>query len=58
MLEALAARLESVDPVDACGAAKSHLLLKETTGPVYDRPAADDLEPAIHQVLRALELTE
>jgi hypothetical protein len=57
MLQALAARLESTDPVDACGAAKGHLLLNGSSGPVYERPAADDLEPAIQQVLRALAVT-
>jgi hypothetical protein len=56
-LEKLAARLDSVEPVNVRGAAKCSLLLNESTGPVYDRPADDDLEPAIRQMLRALEFT-
>jgi hypothetical protein len=56
-LEQLAVRLDSVDPVDARGAAKSHLLVNQSRGPVCDGPMHDDLEPAIRHVLRALELT-
>jgi hypothetical protein len=54
-LEQLAARLLSGDPVDACGMAKVRLLVTDGSGPVYDRPAAEDLEPAVQQALEALE---
>jgi len=55
-LEELADRLASGDPVDARGVAKARLLLSDGAGPVYNQPAADDLEPALHEVLRTLQL--
>jgi hypothetical protein len=55
-LYALADRLESREPVDACGVARVRLLLTGAVGPIYDRPVADDLEPALQQALQALEL--
>jgi hypothetical protein len=56
-IEALADRLAGGQPIDACGVAKVHLLLTDGSGPVYHRPRADDLEPALQQALEALELT-
>lgn len=55
-LEELAQRLVQRDPVDARGVAKVSVLLSDGGGPIYDGPAADDLEPAIQEALEALEL--
>jgi hypothetical protein len=55
-LEALADRLTSTDPVDACGVARVRLLLTDGSGPVYAHPTADDLEPALERTLMALRL--
>lgn len=55
-LEKLADRL-CRDPVDARGVAQIRLLLTERSGPLYDRPAADDLEPALRAAMAALEPT-
>jgi hypothetical protein len=54
-LEKLAERLVSRDPLDVAGVAKVRLLLSDGCGPVYDRPGADDLEPALQEALDALE---
>jgi hypothetical protein len=56
-LQALADRLVSSDPVDARGVAMVSLLLTDGCGPVYNRPPADDLEPALERALLALEVT-
>jgi hypothetical protein len=56
-LHELADRLVSGDPVDACGVAQIRLLMQDAAGPIYDRPAADDLEPALRRARQALELT-
>jgi hypothetical protein len=40
----------------ASGAAKVHLLFNDSSGPVYDRPAAADLEPAIREARLTLEI--
>ncbi len=56
-LLALACRLESPQPVDARGVARARLLLTAGNGPLYDRPGADDLEPAVQDALTALEVT-
>ena len=56
-LEELADRLVRAGPVDVSGVAQASLLLCSGCGPVYDRPTADDLEPAIQEALQALELT-
>src|SRR6185312_8162272 len=53
-LEALADRLVSTDPVDACGVARVRLLLTDGSGPIYARPTADDLQPALQRTLVAL----
>ncbi len=53
---ALAERLDSDQPVDARGVAQISALLAEVRGPVYDRSAADDLEPALQAVIQALEV--
>jgi hypothetical protein len=55
-LEALAARLVRGDPVDVHGVARVAVLLADCCGPLYDRPTADDLEPAVQRALEALEL--
>jgi hypothetical protein len=55
-LEELADRLSSGGPVDARGVAQLGLLLGDSDGPVYDHPAADDLEPALQEAMRALEI--
>ncbi len=54
-LEALAARLVSCEPVDARGVAQVCLVLAAADGPVYSRPWADDLEPALQAAADALE---
>jgi hypothetical protein len=56
-LHELADRLVSGDPVDACGVAQITLLMHDGAGPLYDRLAADDLEPMLRRALQALELT-
>jgi hypothetical protein len=56
-LEELADRLTSGGPVDARGVAQLRLLLSDGHGPVYDRPAIDDLEPALRKAMNALEVT-
>jgi hypothetical protein len=55
-LEEVARRLQGDDPVDARGVAQLRLLLIGDCGALYDRPAADDLEPALQHALQALEL--
>jgi hypothetical protein len=45
----------SSDPVDARGVAQVRLLMHDAAGPVYDRPARNDLEPALQQALQAIE---
>ena len=56
-LEELAERLLARDPVDARGIAYIRLLLTDGSGPLYERPAADDLEAALHEAIEALDLT-
>ena len=56
-LQELAERLESRDPLDVSGVAKVRLLLSDGRGPLYDRPTAEDLEPALVEALEALQLT-
>ena len=51
----LADRLTSGDPVDARGVAMLRLLLIDGGGPIYHRPAANDLDPALAAVIAALE---
>jgi hypothetical protein len=55
-LEALADRLVSTNPVDARGVARVRLLLTDGSGPIYARPTADDLEPALERTLVALTM--
>jgi hypothetical protein len=55
-LERLADRLLSDGPLDARGLAQIRLLLSDGAGPLYDRPAADDLEPALRRAMTALEV--
>jgi hypothetical protein len=54
-IEQLAERLGDGAPVDARGMAQVNLLLTEGWGPVYARPASDDLEAALRRALEALE---
>ena len=53
----LAERLTSHEPVDARGVAQVRLLLIGAAGPLYDRPRANDLEPALQAALEALDLS-
>jgi hypothetical protein len=53
----LADRLTSAEPVEARGVAQVRMLLITGDGPVYHRPAADDLEPAVQAALAALEFS-
>jgi len=55
VLEELAAALAGPDPADATGIARVRLLLRDGAGPVFSRPYADDLEPALEAALDALE---
>ena len=55
-LEDLADRLLSDGPLDARGLAQIHLLLNDGAGPLYDRPTADDLAPALKRAIAALEV--
>jgi hypothetical protein len=55
-LDALADRLASTEPVDACGVARVRLLLTDGSGPIYARPTANDLEPALQRILVALTM--
>ncbi len=55
-LAAVAERLISDEPLDARGVAQVRVLLSDGAGPVYDHPAADDLEPALERALGALEV--
>ena len=56
-LELLTERLTSGGPVDARGVAQVRVLLNDVRGPVYDRAAANDLEPALQEAIEALEVT-
>ncbi len=56
-LSELADRLTSGEPVEARGVAQVRLLLTAGDGPLYHRPAADDLEPAVQAALAALEFS-
>jgi hypothetical protein len=55
-LEELADRLLADDPVDVRGVAQIRLLLIGDPGALYDHPRADDLEPALREARRALDL--
>lgn len=54
-LEKLATRLLGDDPVDVRGVAQIRVLLVADARVLYDHPAADDLEPALQEALRALD---
>lgn len=55
-LEDLADRLLTDGPLDARGLAQIRLLLSDGAGPLYDRPNADDLEPALECAIAALDV--
>jgi hypothetical protein len=55
-LEELAERLASGEPVDARGIAQVRLLLSDGAGPVYQRPTANDLEPALSAARDAMSV--
>lgn len=57
LLLELVERLGSQEPVDARGVAKTRLLLTGAVDALYDRPRADNLEPALEAALDALELS-
>jgi hypothetical protein len=54
ILEGLADRLLTDGPLDARGLAQIRLLLSDGAGPLYARPAADDLRPALERAIVAL----
>ena len=54
-LEKLARRLVSDDPVDVRGVAQVRLLLIGDRGALFDRPGANDLEPALQEAMQALD---
>jgi hypothetical protein len=56
-LEELVNRLLGDEPLDARGLAQIRLLLTDGAGPIYVRPGADDLEPALARALAALDVT-
>jgi hypothetical protein len=49
-------RLLGDEPVDARGLAQIRLLLSDGAGPMYVRPGADDLEPALARAVAALDV--
>jgi hypothetical protein len=53
-LEALAAVLDGPEPVTARGVLVAEQLLSSPASPLYDRAAADTLEPRLRRVLAAL----
>ena len=55
-LKQLADRLLTDGPLDARGLAQIRLLLSDGAGPLYDRPSADDLEPALRRAMAALDV--
>ncbi len=55
-LQALADRLLGDGPLDARGLAQIRLLLSDGAGPLYARPRANDLEPALARAIAALEV--
>jgi hypothetical protein len=57
-LEQLADRLLGAEPLDVRGLAQIRLLLSDGTGPLYGRPGADDLAPALERAIAALDVVE
>jgi hypothetical protein len=55
-LEGLADRLLTDGPLDARGLAQIRLLLGDGAGPLFDRPTADDLQPALERAIAALDV--
>jgi hypothetical protein len=55
-LEELADRLAGDEPVNARGLAQLRLLLGDGVGPLYVRPGADDLAPALARAINALDV--
>jgi hypothetical protein len=53
----LAERLGDGEPVDARGVAQIQIMLNDSGTPVFDRPASDDLEPALLAATDALNVT-
>jgi hypothetical protein len=53
----LAERLDDGEPVDARGVAQIQILLNNGEAPVFERPASDDLEPALLAAMDALTVT-
>ena len=54
-IEALADRLEAIDPVDCMGVAQARVLLHDGGGPLYHDARADRLEASLCAALDALE---
>jgi hypothetical protein len=55
-LEEVADRLIGDEPLDSRGLAQLRLLLSDGAGPLYYRPGANDLEPALKRAVAALEV--
>jgi hypothetical protein len=55
VLAEVADHLAGPDPLDAMGIAQVLLLLRDGAGPVFSRPYADDLKPALVTAIEALE---
>jgi hypothetical protein len=49
-------RLLDYEPVDARGLAQIRLLLTDGAGPLYSRPGADDLAPAVARAIAGLHV--
>jgi hypothetical protein len=54
-IEALADRLEALDPVDCMGVAQARVLLHDGAGPLYHGARAQRLEASLQAALDALE---
>lgn len=55
LLEKLAYRLRGYLPISPQGAARTHILLTDGSGPLYSPDASPDLKTAAHRALAALE---
>jgi hypothetical protein len=55
-LDALAALLDGTEPITARGVLVAEQLLSSPTSPLYDRTAADTLEPRLRRVLSTLRV--
>jgi AraC-like DNA-binding protein len=58
LITALAARLRSPEPVDACGMARLKTLLSDRSGPCYERSRDDALAAALREASELLKVRE